>query len=65
MDDSAKQLELPHLHFDGEDQWEMWTDPESGETITTKAWVCWGFFVFIIFVFGQSLFTGSNVPLYS
>lgn len=32
MDESAKQLELPHFHVDGEDQWEMWTDPESGET---------------------------------
>lgn len=60
MDDSAKQLELPHLHFDGEDQWEMWTDPESGETITRKGWVC----CFLFFLFGQTLFTGSNVPLY-
>lgn len=36
MDESAKQLELPHLHFDGEDQREMWTNPESGETETMK-----------------------------
>lgn len=32
MDESVKQLELPHLHFDGEDQWEMWANPEPGET---------------------------------
>ena len=30
-DESAKQLELPHLQFDGEDQREVWTDPQSGE----------------------------------
>lgn len=33
FDESAKQLELPHLQLDGEDQWEMWTDPQSGEQI--------------------------------
>lgn len=33
FDESAKQLELPHLHFDGKDQWEIWTDPQSGEHI--------------------------------
>lgn len=33
FDESAKQLELSHLQFDGEDQWEMWTDPQSGENI--------------------------------
>lgn len=33
FDEPAKQLELSHLQFDGEDQWEMWTDPQSGEHI--------------------------------
>lgn len=33
FDESAKQLELSHLQHDGEDQWEMWTDPQSGELI--------------------------------
>lgn len=46
MDESAKQLELPHLHFDGEDQREMWTYPESGETETMKLLfvLAWFFF---------------------
>lgn len=39
MDESAEQLELPHFHVDGEDQWEMWTDPEPGETTTKCFWV--------------------------
>lgn len=33
FDESAKQLELSHLHYDGEDQWEVWTDPQSGESM--------------------------------
>lgn len=33
FDESAKQLELSHLQHDGEDQWKMWTDPQSGELI--------------------------------
>lgn len=32
-DESAKQLELPHIRLDGKDQWEMWTDPQSGENL--------------------------------
>lgn len=32
VDESAQQLELPHFHLDGEDQWKEWTHPESGET---------------------------------
>ena len=31
--ESAKQLELPHIQLNGENQWEMWTDPQSGEHI--------------------------------
>lgn len=30
-DEPAQQLELSHLHFDGEDQREVWQDPQSGE----------------------------------
>ena len=32
-DEPVKQLELPHLQPDGENQWEVWTNPQSGEPI--------------------------------
>lgn len=46
MDESAQQLELPHFHLDGEHQWEVWTDPESGETTVKCCFV--GFFLFVL-----------------
>lgn len=33
FDESAKQLELPNLHLDGENEREVWKDPQSGEII--------------------------------
>lgn len=36
---SDKQLELPHLHHDGENQRKMWTNPQSGENVSELQWV--------------------------
>lgn len=53
MDESAKQLELPHFHVDGEDQWQMWTDPESGKTATKLLLLLWFFDGVFLFSLGQ------------